>query len=90
MPTWDEAKRQANIRDHGIDFVGCEAVFDGPVAVTEDNREEYGEMRLVVVGWFNGMVVHMCYTERDDDFHVISLREAEKYEIKQFVKKISR
>jgi uncharacterized protein (DUF4415 family) len=26
---WEEAKRKANIRKHGIDFVGAEAVFDG-------------------------------------------------------------
>jgi uncharacterized DUF497 family protein len=26
---WDEDKRQANIRKHGIDFVDVPAVFDG-------------------------------------------------------------
>lgn len=25
MMTWDEAKRQANLRKHGFDFVGCDA-----------------------------------------------------------------
>ena len=36
MPTWDETKRNLNIRKHGLDFVGCEAIFDAPVSVTED------------------------------------------------------
>ena len=27
MPTWDEAKRLKYIRDHKIDFVGCETIF---------------------------------------------------------------
>ena len=27
MPTWDETKRRRNIKDHGIDFVGCEVVL---------------------------------------------------------------
>jgi len=31
MMTWDEAKRQENLRKHGIDFVGGEAMFDHPV-----------------------------------------------------------
>jgi len=86
MPTWDETKRRANIRKHKIDFFGCEEVFDGPVAVLEDDRDEYGELRLNVVGWFKAMLVHMTYTERENDFRVsISLRKAEKHEVKRYV-----
>ena len=88
MPTWDEAKRRDNIRDHGLDFPGCEAIFDGPVSVKEDKRAAYGELRLNAVGWLHGQVVHMTYTEREDDFHVISLREAEKHEARKFFKEI--
>jgi uncharacterized DUF497 family protein len=29
--TWDEQKQQANLRSHGLDFEGCEEVFDHPV-----------------------------------------------------------
>ena len=53
MPTWDETKRKKNIRDHKIDFVGCETIFDSPIAVLEDDRDEYGELRLNAVGWIN-------------------------------------
>ena len=90
MPTWDEKKRLLNIRDHGIDFVGCEVIFDGPIAVLEDDRDRYGELRLNAVGWLNAMLVHMTYTEREDDFHVISLRKAEKHEVKSFIRQTSR
>lgn len=89
MPTWDEPKRKANLRKHKLDFAGCEAIFDGLVTITEDAGEAYGELRLNAVGWLHGIVVHMTYTERDDDFHVISLREAEKHEIRRFIKEIS-
>jgi uncharacterized protein len=44
--TWDEAKRQENLRKHGLDWVGCDAVFDHPVVAWEDDREAYGEQRL--------------------------------------------
>jgi uncharacterized DUF497 family protein len=32
----------------------------------------------------------MTYTERDDDLHVISLRQAEKHEIRCYITEISR
>ena len=89
VPTWTEKKRRSNIKDHGIDFAGCEAIFDWPVTVFEDDRERYGEQRLCALGWLNGVVVHLTYTERGEDFHVISLRKAEKHEVKRYLKEIS-
>lgn len=37
----------------------------------------------------NGIVVDLTYTERQDDLHVISLRKAEKHEIRYFITQIS-
>ena len=90
MATWDKPKRLRNIRVHGLDFEGCEAVFDGPVVTWDDDREVYGEQRINLLGWLNGIVVHMTYTERGDEPHVISLRRAEKHEIRRYAKKVSR
>ena len=89
MPNRDERKRSTNIRNYGLDFVGCEAIFDGPVLVLEDSRQNYGEQRLCALGLLDSILVHMTYTERAADFHVTSLREAEKYEIKRYVQEIS-
>ena len=90
MPTWDEAKRLRNIKVHELDFVGCEAVFDAPVVTWDDDREAYGEHRINLLGWLEGIVVHMTYTERGDEPHVISLRRAEKHEIRRYAKEVSR
>ncbi len=90
MPTWNEAKRRKNLREHGLDFEGCEQLFDGPVVVFEDKRDRYGELRLNAIGWLHGQVVHLTYTERDDDFHAISLRKAEKHEVRNYVKETAR
>ena len=90
MITFDEAKRLSNLRQHGQDFRGCEAVFDGPVVSWDDARAAYGEQRINVLGFLNGIVVHMTYTERGDDLHIISLRQAEKHEIKRFAQGLSR
>ena len=43
---WDEAKRLANLRKHGIDFVDVPAVFDEDIVTVEDDRYNYGEQRL--------------------------------------------
>ena len=88
MPTWDNPKQRENIRKHGYAFSGCERIFDGPVRVYEDKRLAYGEQRLCAVGWLHGQVMHMTYTEREDDFHVISLREAEKHEANKVLQEI--
>ena len=90
MPTWDEAKRLRNIKVHELDFVGCEAVFDAPVVTWDDDREAYGEHRINLLGWLEGIVVHMTYTERGDEPHIISLRRAEKHEIRRYAKEVSR
>jgi uncharacterized protein len=37
---WDEAKCQANILKHGIDFVDAIAVFSGRFIETEDQRRD--------------------------------------------------
>jgi hypothetical protein len=87
--TWDESKRQTNLQNHELDFVGCDAVFDSPVFAWDDDREAYGELRINLLGWLNGVVVHMTYTERGDDLHVISLRKAEKHEIRRYIAEIS-
>ena len=90
MVTYDEAKRLGNIVSHGLDFIGCDVIFDTPTYSWEDTSEAYGEQRINVLGFLNGIVVHLTYTERADDMHVISLRKAEKYEIRLFAKKLSR
>jgi uncharacterized protein len=88
--TWDEKKRQANIRIHGLDFEGCEAVFDSPVLTKEDSDFAYGEQRVNLLGWLEGRIIHMTYTERGEDMHVISLREATKHEARNYFKTLSK
>jgi len=89
MVTWDERKREANLRKHGLDFEECEAVFDHPVLAMEDARAAYGEQRINLLGWWQDRVVHMTYTEPGDDLHVISLREATRHEARYYFEAVS-
>jgi len=49
--SWDEGKRESNLKDHGFDFVDAEKVFEGPTFIYEDDRFEYGEQRFVTLGF---------------------------------------
>jgi uncharacterized protein len=46
----------------------------------EDDREAYGEQRLISLGWLTNRVVVLVWTDRDEDPHLISCREAETHE----------
>src|SRR5829696_551257 len=60
---WDEAKREANLRKHGIDFVGIEALFEGHTFTYEDERFGYGEQRFLTLGLHEGRIVMVAHTE---------------------------
>ena len=77
---WDDAKRIENVRKHGVDFVGIEAVFEGLIVTIEDDRFEYDEVRFVTFGLLSGRVVAVVHTERGDVTRVISVRKATSYE----------
>ena len=86
MTTWDKPKRQKNIKDHGLDFAGCEVIWDTFTVTREDVRREYGEKRLVTFGLLATDVVVLVYTERQEGPHIISLRKAEKHETRYYFK----
>lgn len=84
MLRWDETKRKLNIKNHGLDFAGCDAIWDHFTVTREDIRQNYGEARLVCFGVLGCEVVVMVYTERPRGPHVISLRKAEKHEARYY------
>ena len=84
MLTWDEVKRKLNSKKHGLDFAGCDAIWDHFTVTREDIREDYGEARQVCFGILRNEVVVMVYTERLEGSHVISLRRAEKHEARYY------
>ena len=84
MLTWDEPKRKLNIKNHRLDFVGCDAIWDHFTVTRKDRRQDYGEARLVCFGLLGVDVVVMVDTERPKGPHVISLRKAEKHEARYY------
>lgn len=82
---WDEGKRYRNLRKHGLDFVDCAAVFSEAVSTTVDDRDDYGEMRLLSRGLLHGRVVVVAHTEERGVIRVISMRKASAHEQKAYL-----
>lgn len=79
--TWDEKKRQSNLKKHGIDFAYATDIFSGPIFTWEDSRFDYGEERWISNGlWGSQVVVLVVHTETEEEIHVISIRKADKDE----------
>ena len=71
-----EAKRAANLKAHGLDFVDAPRVFEGVTFTFEDDRFSYGEQRFITLGLLAGVPVSLVHTETDHEIRVISFREA--------------
>ena len=52
--SFDPAKREATLRERGLDFLDAARVFDGPVFTAEDDRFEYSEQRYSQSGCWTG------------------------------------
>jgi hypothetical protein len=87
---WDENKNAENIRKHGLDFNDARLLFDAPMLVDIDNREDYGETRFIGIGFLKNFAVTIVFTQPDETIVcIISLRKALKYEREQFEKYIA-
>jgi hypothetical protein len=86
---WEEAKRRANYRKHGLDFRDAEKVFPGITLAADDNRQDYGEKRLISLGRLEDIVVVIVHTEQSDRTRIISRRRANQKERKAYEEKVS-
>ena len=47
--TWDVAKNNLNVRRRGLAFKDAVRIFEGQTVEREDDRYDYGEVRMYVV-----------------------------------------
>jgi len=86
---WDENKRQANIRKHGIDFADIPPLFEGDIFTIEDKRYDYEETRFITFGLLKVRVIVVVHTERNGNLRIISARKATKNESKRYFQRIT-
>ena len=85
MLVWDEAKRESNLRKHGLDFRDAHLVYDNPEKCTYASSRA-GEPRLMDLAFavVRGRLLALVYSKRGDDIRVISFRPASREERKQY------
>ena len=84
---FDAGKDGANVVKHGISLAAAELMFLGPVHELVDDREEYGEERIVAQGFIAGRLFVCVYIWRSDHRRIISLRKATRREANAFGKR---
>jgi uncharacterized DUF497 family protein len=73
---WDEAKRESNLRKHGVDFVDAAEALGGPTLSWVDDRRPYGEVREVVVARLGSALLTIVCTKREGRCRIISARRS--------------
>lgn len=86
--TWDPAKNDANLSERGFDFEFATLVFDGPTLEQLDDRQDYGELRIIALGFADGIPLTVVYTDRlegtDLIRRIISARVSNRRERKAY------
>ena len=87
---WDEKKNRENIRRHGIDFRDVTDMFNHPMLIRLDRRQDYGEDRWIGVGLLKDTPAVVVYVEWEDEgtIRIISARKATTYENDEFHQRI--
>jgi hypothetical protein len=80
--SFDAAKGEKNVLARGIPFdLAAEFAWDSALI---DLRKDYGERRFQALGLIGDRLHMMVFTPRANKAHVISLRKADKREVKRY------
>ncbi|MGH8528574.1 MAG: BrnT family toxin [Nevskiales bacterium] len=84
---WDEAKREANLDKHGLDFILAPLIYEADFKLTLPSPRG-NETRWVDIAELEdeSVVVTMVYALRGEVIRVISLRRANSKEHRIYVK----
>ena len=82
--TFDPAKRDWTAEHRGLRFEDDILVFNGPKLDQVDDRHDYGEIRILTVGFLAGRMVIVGWTPRGADRHVFSMRKANAREQRRY------
>ncbi len=77
---YDEAKSQANLKKHGIDFVAVQELWTDPDALEVKAKSE-DESRYIVIGLIRDKHWSAVVTYREDKIRLISVRRSRKNEV---------
>jgi len=83
--SWDPAKNRRNIAERGLDFASAQAMWDAPMAIWVDTRQDYGEKREIGLGVVAGRVMVVGWVQRGENLiHIFSFRKANARETRRY------
>jgi hypothetical protein len=71
-----------------LDFENAAEVFAGATFDRPDDRRDYGETRIVMIGRLRDCMVIVVWTPRGNTRHVISMRKANEREKTRYGKRL--
>lgn len=80
--TFDPNKDVSNIAKHGVSLAVAVEIDWSEVMSKPDTRHDYKELREIGFGLIGDRLYCVVFTQRDDAFHIISLRKANRREIR--------
>jgi hypothetical protein len=81
--SFDPAKNAHNIAVHGISLARAMDFEWHDAIIIHDIRRDYGELRFLALGRIESRLHVLVYTPREERVHVISLRKANKREVRR-------
>ena len=82
---FDSAKDKLNRADHGLSLSLAKKLIWDEALVWVDDRFEYGELRMVGLVPEGNRLYYVAFVDRGEVRRVVSLRFAERREIKHYV-----
>ena len=82
----DRGKEDRNLAERSLSMDLAEHLDWATALIWEDTRKDYGERRYCVLGFIGERLHSVVFTPRDGKPRVISLRKANKREVKRYEK----
>ena len=86
--TFDPAKDALNLAKHGFSFLDAVGFEWETAVVWPDTRRDYGEPRMVALGYIGLRIMYVVYVvrppEQPPERRIISLRKANTREVKRY------
>ncbi len=86
--TFDPAKDAANVATHGVSLTEAAGFEWGSAVVWPDTRRDYGEARMVALGYIGLRIMALVFVDRPPEKpterRIISLRKANSREVKRY------
>jgi len=82
---FDPVKDKLNLASHGLSLSFAKKLAWDEALVWLDERFDYGEMRMIGLIPEGNRLYYVAFVDRDNIRRVISLRHAERREVKHYV-----